>query len=198
MFGRFKTMSTAPEFLIVGLGNPGQKYEMTRHNSGFLFVELLTQQYHFSVKKLKYHALIGDAVIEGHRVLIMKPQTFMNDSGVAVRECAAFYKLPPERIVVVFDDSSLPVGALRIKRDGSDGGHKGIRSIIEQLGSDKFPRIKIGIGQKPHPDYDMADYVLSAFKKEEIPAVRGVMERGAEALPYILSGEIDTAMCKYN
>ena len=122
----------------------------------------------------------------------------MNESGIAVRECAAFYKLPPERIIAVFDDTSLPVGTVRIRRDGSDGGHKGIRSMTEQLGSDKFPRIKLGVGQKPHPDYELADYVLSVFKKDEIPVMREAMEKGAEALPYILSGEIDRAMSRFN
>lgn len=201
MFRRFKKYaksSFSPEFLVVGLGNPGSKYELTRHNSGFLFIEILSQKHHFNVNKIKFKSLIGDAAIGSVRLIVMKPQTFMNNSGIAVRECAEFYKIPPEKIIVVFDDTSLPVGSVRIKRQGSDGGHKGIQSIIYHLHSDQFPRIKLGIGQKPHPDYELSDYVLSDFNNDEAPLMKEAMEKACKALPYILNGDIEKAMSIYN
>lgn len=161
--------SGAPEFLIVGLGNPGEKYSFTRHNAGFLCVDLLAEQNGFSLKRLKFRSLTADTTLAGHRCLVLKPQTFMNNSGEAVRDAAAFYKIPPERILVIFDDVSLDVGRLRIRRKGTDGGHNGLKSIIYHLNSDAFPRIKIGVGKKPHPDYDLADWVLSSFKTDEQP-----------------------------
>lgn len=201
MFRRFKKnadVSFSPEFLVAGLGNPGSKYELTRHNTGFLFVETLTQKYNFTVKKIKFKSLVGDVTVGTSRVIVMKPQTFMNNSGIAVRECAEFYKIPTEKIIVVFDDASLPVGALRIRRSGSDGGHKGIQSIIYHLGSDQFPRIKLGIGQSPHPDFDLKDYVLSGFGKDEAPLMKETMEKACDALPLILDGDIEKAMSAYN
>lgn len=201
MFRRFKKnadVSFSPEFLVVGLGNPGLKYELTRHNTGFLFVETLTQKYNFTVKKIKFKSLIGDITIGTSRVIVMKPQTFMNDSGTAVRECAEFYKIPFEKIIVVFDDTSLPVGTLRVRRCGSDGGHNGIKSIIYHLGSDQFPRIKLGIGQRPHPDYDLKDYVLSGFSKDEALLMKNAMEKACDALALILDGDIEKAMSAYN
>lgn len=194
----FSNTSSSPEFLIVGLGNPGLNYELTRHNTGFLFVEALKDKYNFNVKKIKFKSLIGDATITNKRVIVMKPQTFMNESGKAVRECADFYKIPPSKIIIVFDDTSLPVGAVRIKRSGTDGGHNGIKSIISHLGSNEFPRIKLGIGQKPHPDYDLADYVLSNFNKNEIPLMREAIEKASEALAFILNSDIEKAMALYN
>lgn len=194
----FSNTSSSPEFLIVGLGNPGLNYELTRHNTGFLFVEALKDKYNFNVKKIKFKSLIGDATITNKRVIVMKPQTFMNESGKAVRECSDFYKIPPSKIIIVFDDTSLPVGAVRIKRSGTDGGHNGIKSIISHLGSNEFPRIKLGIGQKPHPDYDLADYVLSNFNKNEIPLMREAIEKAAEALTFILNSDIEKAMALYN
>lgn len=188
----------APEFMIVGLGNPDRKYEFTRHNTGFLCVDMLAQKHGFTVKKLKFRSLLGNAVIGGHRCLILKPQTYMNLSGEAVREAAAFYKIPPERILVLFDDISLDVGKLRIRRKGTDGGHNGVKNIIYHLASDKFPRIKIGVGKKPHPDYDLADWVLSEFKKDEEAPLKSALENACAAVELLLDGETDKAMNLYN
>lgn len=188
----------APEFMIVGLGNPDKKYAFTRHNAGFLCVDMLAEKHGFTVKKLKFRSLLGDAVLGGHRCLILKPQTYMNLSGEAVREAAAFYKIPPERILVLFDDISLDVGKLRIRRKGTDGGHNGIKNIIYHLASDRFPRIKIGVGKKPHPDYDLADWVLSEFKKDEEAPLKSALENACAAVELLLDGEIDKAMNLYN
>lgn len=190
--------SGSPEIMIVGLGNPGRDYEMTRHNAGFLTLDHIAAEENIEIKKLKYKALIGDAVISGHRCLLVKPQTFMNNSGEAVREISQFYKIPPEKIIVIFDDISLPCGKLRIRRKGTDGGHNGIKSIIYHLNSDNFPRIKIGVGAKPHPDYNLADWVLSAFKKDEMEELKKAITKATEVLPFMLDGEIDKAMNKAN
>lgn len=186
------------EYMIVGLGNPGKKYEFTRHNAGFLFIDILCDKYDFSVKRLKFKALIGDVRIGSHRCLVMKPQTMMNLSGDAVKEAADFYKIPPEKIIVVFDDISLDVGKMRIRRNGSAGGHNGIKSIISRLSSENFPRIKIGVGAKPHPDYDLAEWVLSQFSKEEGKTLRTAVDNAVSAIAYMLDGDTDTAMSKYN
>lgn len=188
----------APEFLVVGLGNPDKKYAFTRHNSGFLCVDMLAEKHGFTVKKLKFKSLLGDAEIGGHRCLVMKPQTYMNLSGEAVRDAAQFYKIPPERIVVLFDDISLDVGKIRIRRKGTDGGHNGIKNIIYHLNSDRFPRIKIGVGKKPHPEYDLADWVLSEFKKDEEAPLKTALEHACAALELLLDGKIDEAMNQYN
>ena len=188
----------APEFLVVGLGNPEKRYTLTRHNSGFLCVDELAERHGFKINKLKFKAVCADTVISGHRVIVMKPQTYMNNSGEAVKEAAAFYKIPPEKIIIIFDDISLDVGLLRIKRKGSDGGHNGIKSIISQLGSSDFPRIKLGVGKKPHPDYDLADWVLSEFKKEEAQPLKQAIDNACEAVVLLLDGEIDEAMNRYN
>lgn len=199
MFGKFKNQdSSRYEYLIAGLGNPGAKYETTRHNAGFLFVERLSDKYDFQVKKLKFHALVGEAKIGSHRCIVMKPQTMMNNSGEALKECALFYKIPPENIIVVFDDISLSPGKLRIRRKGSAGGHNGIKSIIAHLGSENFPRIKLGVGEKPNPEYDLADWVLGKFPKDDIPKMRESIENACEALPLILDGDLEGAMSKYN
>lgn len=201
MFIRKKATATpsgSPEFMVVGLGNPGKEYEFTRHNAGFLTLDHIAVEENSEIKKLKYKALIGDTVISGHRCLLVKPQTFMNNSGEAVREISQFYKIPPEKIIVVFDDISLPCGKLRIRRKGTDGGHNGIKSIIYHLNSDNFPRIKVGVGAKPHPDYNLADWVLSAFKKDEMEELKKAIAKATEVLPYILDGEIDKAMNKAN
>lgn len=188
----------APEFLVVGLGNPDKKYTFTRHNSGFLCVDMLAEKYGFAVNKLKFKSLLGDAEIGGHRCLVLKPQTFMNLSGEAVRDAAQFYKIPPERIIVLFDDISLDVGKIRIRRKGTDGGHNGIKNIIYHLNSDRFPRIKIGVGKKPHPDFDLADWVLSEFKKDEEAPLKDALEHACAALEWMLDGKIDEAMNQYN
>lgn len=202
MFNRFKKKTYVsvgtPEFLVVGLGNPGRKYDLTRHNSGFLCIDMLSQSLGFRVDKLKFKALIGDTTINGHRCIVMKPQTFMNNSGEAVRECASFYKIPPERIIVISDDTSLDIGKMRIKRKGSDGGQKGLRSIIYHMNSDNFPRVKIGVGKKPHPDYDMADWVLSEFKKDEQKALEPALQNACKALELLLDNNTEKAMNLYN
>lgn len=192
------TRAGAPEFLVVGLGNPDRKYAFTRHNAGFLCVDMLAQQYDFSVSKLKFKALLADANIAGHRCLVLKPQTYMNLSGEAVRDAAQFYKIPPERVLVLFDDISLDVGKLRIRRKGTDGGHNGIKNIIYHLNSDAFPRIKIGVGKKPHPQYDLADWVLSDFRKEEEAPLQTALENACAAVPLLLDGKIDEAMNRFN
>ena len=201
MFNKFKNQSSGGstyDYLIVGLGNPGAKYETTRHNAGFLCVENMENEYGFKAKKLKFHALIGDTKIANKKVLVMKPQTMMNNSGVAVGECASFYKIPPQNIIVIFDDISLEPGKLRIKRKGSAGGHNGIKSIISHLGTEEFPRIKLGVGKKPHPDYDLADWVLSNFPKNDIPLMREAMDNALGALELMLKGDTEGAMSKYN
>ncbi len=198
MFSKFKNATAGFDYLIVGLGNPGKKYETTRHNVGFLCIENLENQLNFTAKKLRFHSLLGETKIEGKRVLVMKPQTMMNNSGLAVKECAQFYKIPPENIIVIFDDISLAPGTLRIRRKGSAGGHNGIKSIISHLGSENFPRIKIGVGAKPHPDYDLADWVLSNFPKNDIPAVKDALNNACAALNYIVKGDFEGAMSKFN
>lgn len=202
MFDRFRKKTYVsvgtPEFIVVGLGNPDRKYTLTRHNSGFLCIDMLAEKLNFKVDKLKFKSLIADTTINGHRCIVMKPQTYMNNSGEAVRECASFYKIPPERIIVISDDTSLDIGKMRIKRKGSDGGQKGLRSIIYHMNSDNFPRVKIGVGKKPHPDYDMADWVLSEFKKDEQKVLEPVLENACKALELMLDNQIDKAMNLYN
>lgn len=190
--------SSAYEYMIVGLGNPGKKYEFTRHNTGFLCVDLYAEEHGFKIDRLKFKSLIGETKIAGKRCLFLKPQTFMNLSGEAVREAAAFYKIPPEKIIVIFDDISLDLGRMRIRRKGSDGGHNGIKSIIYQLSSDLFPRIKIGIGAKPHPDYDLADWVLTPFSKEDLKALREVCLNAGEALELMIDGKTEEAMSRFS
>lgn len=197
-FHRDKQTSGAPEFIIAGLGNPGSKYETTRHNTGFIFMDMLADKYNVKVNKIKFKAVTAVADINGHKCLLVKPQTFMNESGQSIREASAFYKIPPEKIIVVFDDISLDCGKMRIRRKGSDGGHNGIKSIIYQISSDAFPRVKMGVGKKPHPDYDLADWVLSSFTKDELKLMREAAEDAVGAVELMVNGEIDAAMSKYN
>ena len=193
-----KAPSGPPEYLIVGLGNPGKQYELTRHNAGFLFADLLADENNTKINKIQFKSVTAVVELGGHRCLLMKPQTFMNNSGEAVKQAASFYKIPPEKIIVVFDDISLPCGKLRIRRKGSAGGHNGIKSIIYHLNSDNFPRIKLGVGEKPHPDYELADWVLSNFKKDEIPKLREAAEKACEAAELMVNGDTDKAMSKFN
>lgn len=186
------------DFMIVGLGNPGGKYEFTRHNTGFLAVDLYAEKHGFKIDRLKFKALYADVRIGTKRCLFLKPQTFMNLSGEAVREAAEFYKIPAENIIVIFDDISLDIGKMRIRRKGTDGGHNGIKSIIYQLQSDKFPRIKVGIGAKPHPDYDLADWVLKAYTKEELKTLRSCCDNVCEAIDLMTQGKTDEAMNRFN
>ena len=198
-FKRSKGIAPGPiEFLIVGLGNPGKNYEFTRHNAGFLTLDHIASELDTEITNLKNNALVADVVIDDHRCLLVKPQTFMNNSGTAVRDIAKFYKIPPEKIIVIFDDISLPCGKLRIRRKGTDGGHNGIKSIIYHLNSDLFPRIKFGIGAKPNPEYDLADWVLSKFGKDDMEQLKAAITKATEVLPFILDGDIDKAMNKAN
>lgn len=186
------------DFIIAGLGNPGAKYEMTRHNAGFLAIDLLAIKEGFDVKKLRHHALTADVNINGKRCLVMKPQTMMNNSGEAVGEAARFYKIPAENVIIIYDDISLDVGQTRIRRKGSAGGHNGIKSIIAHLGSEDFPRIKIGVGKKPTPEYDLVNWVLGRFPKEQEADLKSALENTASAVRLMVDGQIDKAMNLYN
>lgn len=186
------------DWLIVGLGNPGREYETTRHNTGFMTLDLLAARLQVKVSKERFRALTGQAEYAGNRLLLMKPQTFMNASGLAIEAAAHFYKIPPERVLVLFDDISLPVGKLRIRKDGSAGGHNGLKSIISALGSDRFARVKIGVGAKPHPDYDLADWVLSTVSKAEQPEYQAAMEQAAQAALCIVRDGCEKAAAAYN
>lgn len=186
------------DYIIVGLGNPGGKYEMTRHNAGFLAMDLLAIEDGFDIKKLKHHALVADAEINGKRCLVMKPQTMMNNSGEAVGDAARFYKIPPENVIIVYDDISLDVGQTRIRRKGSAGGHNGIKSIIAHLGSENFPRVKVGVGKKPNPEYDLVSWVLGRFPKDAESDLKSALENSTKAVRLIVNDEIDKAMNLYN
>lgn len=186
------------EYIICGLGNPGTQYENTRHNTGFMAVDTIAEKYNIDVKKLKFKSLTADAMIGGVRCLLMKPTTFMNNSGEAVREALNFYKLSPDRLIVIYDDISMDVGRTRIRKKGSDGGHNGIKSIILCTNTDTFPRIKIGVGAKPHPDYNLADWVLSPFLKEQAEALESSLTNAALATELMVQGKTDEAMNKYN
>ncbi|OUP63892.1 aminoacyl-tRNA hydrolase [Pseudoflavonifractor sp. An176] len=185
-------------WLVVGLGNPGDKYENTRHNAGFMAIDQLADRGDFPVQRLKFHALTHQATISGQGVLVMKPTTYMNLSGDAVAEAAAFYKVSEEHILVLCDDVSLPVGKLRIRTSGSAGGHNGLKSIIQRLGTDKFPRVKIGVGGKPHPDYDMADWVLGKFVGPDKTAMDEATLRAAQAVECYLKDGPQKAMNQFN
>lgn len=197
LFGNNKK-SGSLDWILVCLGNPGDQYENTRHNVGFLTADALGERLNKPIQRLKFKALTNTVEYGGAKVLVMKPTTYMNLSGEAVREACQFYKLPPERVLVVCDDVSLPVGKLRLRRNGSAGGHNGLRSIIGQLHSDQFPRLKIGVGQKPHPDYDLADWVLGKFPKEDRKTVDAAVERALDAIECVFSKGIDRAMSQYN
>lgn len=186
------------DYIVAGLGNPGAKYEMTRHNAGFLAMDLLAITKNTDIKRLKHHALVADMQIGGKRCLVMKPQTMMNNSGEAIGEAAKFYKIPPENVIIVYDDISLDVGQTRIRRKGSAGGHNGIKSIIAHLGSENFPRIKVGVGKKPTPEYDLVNWVLGRFPKEQERDLKAALENSVSALELIVGGDIDKAMNLYN
>ena len=186
------------EWIVVGLGNPGAKYDNTRHNAGFRALEGYCARSGQKIDRMKFKALAGEGMLGGKRVLFLKPQTFMNLSGEAVRDAASFYKIPPERILVVCDDISLPTGKLRLRRSGSAGGHNGLKSIIAQLHSDQFPRLKMGVGQKPHPDYDLADWVLGKFSPADAKIMNEAAERACDAIECLLSQGMDKAMAKFN
>ena len=194
----FSKKSGGVEWLVVGLGNPGDKYEGTRHNAGFMVIDQLAEGLKIPVQRLKFKALTNTAEIAGHKVLLMKPVTYMNLSGEAVGEAAAFYKVPPERVLVLSDEVSLAPGKIRVRRSGSAGGHNGLKDIIAHLGTDQFPLIRVGVGQKPHPDYDMADWVLGRFQGEDKKAVEAAVERAAGAVACLIEKGVDQAMSRYN
>lgn len=194
----FGKKSGAYDYIIAGLGNPGAKYEMTRHNAGFLAIDMLAMKQNKEIKRLKFHALTCDAEIEGKKCLLMKPQTFMNNSGEAIGEAAKFYKIPPQNIIVLSDDISLDVGKIRIRRKGSAGGHNGLKSIIAHLGSEDFPRVKIRVGKKPNAYMDLADWVLGRFPKELEPQLKEALENADGAISLIVQDKFDRAMNLYN
>lgn len=184
--------------IIVGLGNPEPKYANTRHNAGFMFMDLVAGKLGVKIDRAKYNALTCEAVIADKRVLLMKPLTYMNLSGNAVRPAADFYKIPAENIIIIYDDVSLDVGKIRIRLKGSDGGHRGIRSITEQLATQNYPRIKLGVGQKPSQEYDLKDWVLKDIPKDQRDGFKSAAENAYQALEMMLKGETEKAMNKYN
>lgn len=186
------------DWLIVGLGNPGENYARTRHNIGFRAVDCLAGQLGAKIDRAKFRGLYGQANYKGLKLILLKPQTFMNNSGLSVMDAARFYKLPPERVIVLFDDISLDVGRLRVRAEGSAGGHNGIKSIIGGLNSQSFPRVKIGVGAKPHPDYELADWVLSNFTKDEEKLLAPVVEDAASAALELIENGVQAAASKYN
>lgn len=199
LFSKFKTNdSGSVEWLIVGLGNPGTKYLRTRHNCGWLTIDNLSAKYKTPVTRSKFKSLCGTVEISGKKCLVMKPTTMMNNSGEAVVEAMNFYKVPLEKVLVISDDTSLDVGKIRIKRKGSDGGQRGLRSIITLTGSENFPRVKIGVGAKPHPDYDLGAWVLSEFSEKERPVVFESFVKAVEAIELIVGGKTDEAMNRFN
>ncbi len=202
IFDIFKQIEKPPqtpiEYIIAGLGNPGTQYEDTRHNCGFMAAETIAEDHNTAIKRLKFKSLTCEVQLGEKRCLLMKPSTFMNNSGEAVEEAARFYKIPPEKIIIIYDDINLDVGKLRIRSKGSDGGHNGMKSIILHLNSDKFPRIRIGVGKKPHPDYDLADWVLSRFTKDEGKLLEPSLKNAAQAAELIVNGKINEAMNRFN
>lgn len=184
----------APAWLLVGLGNPGGNYANTRHNAGFLFIDHLAAAVGASVTRARFKALVGEATVGGARVLLMKPETYMNLSGEAVREAAAFYHIEPDHVIVICDDVTLDVGRLRVRGKGSDGGHNGIKSIVAQLGTDGFARVRVGVGKKPHPDYDLADWVLSAFSAAEGEILQKIFPIARRGVELLLAGDLAAAM----
>lgn len=203
IFDLFKKIETKPDsspvsFLIVGLGNIGKQYERTRHNAGFLAVDYIAESLGVKIDRVKFHATVGEVTVGGVRALLMKPTTLMNNSGVAVGEAAAFYKIPPERVLILHDEISFDPGILRIRRKGSAGGHNGLKSIIAHLSSDEFPRIKIGVGKKPSPEYDLVDFVLGKFPDADLKAISDRFPDIEDAVAEIARGNIDAAMNKYS
>ena len=190
--------NTGENWLIVGVGNPGREYEKTRHNAGFRCIDLLAEQLGTKIDKLKFQGLYSQVSYNGKKLFLLKPQTFMNLSGRSVLQLSAYFNIPPQRIIVMFDDISLAPGRLRIRADGSAGGHNGIKSIIQEVGSQNFPRVKIGVGAKPHPEYDLADWVLSAFSSLEEKALAVSLKNGADAALAIIDQGVPEAANRFN
>lgn len=187
-----------PEYIIAGLGNPGEKYQGTRHNAGFMTLDKLAEKCGVQIKKIRFKALTEIAAVGGVPCLLMKPTTFMNNSGEAVVEAMNFYKIPAENVIICYDDISLEPSHIRIRRKGSDGGHNGIKSVIYLTGFDTFPRVKIGVGAKPHKDYNLADWVLSRFSEEEMKLMNEGTDKAVSSLELMVQGKTDEAMNKFN
>lgn len=202
VFDRISKNTAAPkgktEYIIVGLGNPGMEYEGTRHNAGFFTIDILAEQLGESINRLKFKGKTADVMIGEKRCLLLKPTTYMNNSGESVVQALEFCKLGTDRLIVIYDDISLDPGKLRIRRKGSHGGHNGIRSIIELTGSEDFQRIKMGVGKKPHPDYDLAKWVLGKFTEEKTAALRSAAENACECIKLMVQGKTDEAMNRFN
>lgn len=192
LFGR------KPEYLVAGLGNPGREYEKTRHNIGFRVTAALAEKAGIRLTRLRFQALCDTAELGGKRALLMQPQTMMNASGLSVEPAASFYRIPPEKIIVISDDIALPVGKIRIRTGGSAGGHNGLKSVISALGSDGFVRVRVGVGEKPHPDYELADWVLGRFSAQEEKLLSSALEHAAGAVEEILAHGAEKAASKYN
>ncbi len=190
--------SSAVDYIIVGLGNPGRQYECTRHNCGFEAIDILAQKNNCQMKKIRFKSTTGECNIGGNKCLLMKPSTYMNNSGEAVVQAMNFYKIKPENVIIIFDDISLDVGRMRIRMKGSDGGHNGMKNIIYLTGSDMFPRIKVGVGKKPHPEYDLKDWVLSRFSQAESKIMNEMYEKAASAAELIVQGKSAQAMQNFN
>ena len=197
MFDRFRT-SQGVTWLVVFLGNPGAKYNGTRHNAGFMAADAMAKELNVAINKLRFRALTATVTIGGEKVLLMKPQTYMNLSGEAVGQAAKFYKISPEHVIVVSDEVAMPIGKLRIRKSGSAGGHNGLKDIIRHLGTQDFPRIRMGVGAAPHPDYDMADWVLSTFKNKDAEDMQDLAERVSKAVQCYITEGPDRAMNKFN
>ena len=193
-----KADTTPVSFIIAGLGNPGEQYAKTRHNVGFVAIDYIAEKLGVRIDRAKFHALVTEARIGEVRVLLMKPQTYMNNSGVSIGEAAAFYKIPPERVLILHDEISFEPGMIRIRRKGSAGGHNGLKSIIAHLASEEFPRIKIGVGKKPTPEYDLADWVLGKLPKDHSDTIDKKREDILDASRLIVEGKIDDAMQRYS
>jgi len=185
-------------WLIVGLGNPGREYERTRHNAGFRALDVLAENLGCKVDKLKFQGLYNQVSYNGKKIFLLKPQTYMNLSGRSVLQLSAYFNIPPQRIIVLFDDISLPPGRLRIRGDGSAGGHNGIKSIISEVGSQDFPRVKIGVGAKPNPEYDLADWVLSGFSAQEEKALAVSLKNAADAALAVIDRGVSEAANRFN
>ena len=194
----FLNKSGGIQWLVVFLGNPGLKYENTRHNAGFMAASAMEKATGTNITRARFKALTASCNINGESVLLMKPQTYMNLSGEAVIEAVNFYKISADHVIVVSDEVSLPIGKLRIRKKGSAGGHNGLKNIIAHLGTDAFPRIRIGVGSAPHPDYDMADWVLSAFKNQDLADMKDAAERAAQAVQCYIEKGADKAMNLFN
>ena len=200
LFKKIESTSSAQPvgFLVVGLGNIGKQYELTRHNAGFLAIDYIAEKYGAKIDRVKFRATVGEANIGGCRVLLMKPSTLMNNSGIAVAEAASFYKLTPDKVLILHDEISFDPGKIRIRKKGSAGGHNGLKSIIACLPGEDFPRIKIGVGQKPNPEYDLADWVLGKMPEADMKAMRARFDDIASATEQIIKGDADGAMNKYS